>query len=149
MNKYNPITKTLVKDDEGDNKYEGMSYLEVLYEARKMENDAIQIALALDKMAPPKDRGKFIEIANDENDHDRIYAEIIQREEGVKTSKTSDDAKARAYEKEHARRALQTLKQIERYITQRNYKGAMHAIFNLNTWLESAEVERKIDEGER
>ena len=59
-------------------------YLELLYKAREMENDAIQIALALDKIAPDEDREKFIEIANDENDHDRIYADIIQREEGAK-----------------------------------------------------------------
>ena len=76
------------KDDGGlpleNKKYKGKSYLEILYMARKMENDAIEIALALDQLAPDKDRKKFIEIANDENDHDKIYAEIIQREEGVK-----------------------------------------------------------------
>ena len=82
-NVYKDLAKTFTADD-GPNPYEGMSYLEILYKAREMENDAIQVALALDKIAPPQDRKKFIEIANDENDHDRIYAEIIQREEGVK-----------------------------------------------------------------
>ena len=77
------------KDDGGlpyDNpKYKGKSYLEILYMAREMENSAIEVALALDQIAPEEDRKKFIEIANDENDHDRIYAEIIEREEQGKT----------------------------------------------------------------
>ena len=74
-----------VKDDGGmpleNEKYRGKSYLEILYMAREMENDAIEVALALDQMASDEDRKKFIEIANDENDHDRIYADIIEREE--------------------------------------------------------------------
>ena len=74
-----------VKDDGGlpyeNPKYNGKSYLEILYMAREMENDAIEIALALDQIAPEEDRKKFIEIANDENDHDKIYAGIIEREE--------------------------------------------------------------------
>ena len=74
-----------VKDDGGmpyeNPKYNGKSYLEILYMAREMENDAIEVALALDQIAPEEDRKKFIEIANDENDHDKIYAEIIEREE--------------------------------------------------------------------
>lgn len=59
--------------------WSGMTYIEALYKAREMENDAIEINLLLLELAPEKDSKSFIEIANDENDHDKIYAKIIER----------------------------------------------------------------------
>jgi len=57
------------------------SYLEVLRRAKRMENDAIAIGLQLIALAPIRDRDKLIEITNDENDHDKIYTEILERYE--------------------------------------------------------------------
>lgn len=58
-------------------KYDGMSYEEVLKRALQMESDAVEINLMLLEMAPQKDRKRFIEIANDENDHSLIYLDIL------------------------------------------------------------------------
>lgn len=63
-------------------KYDGMSYIEILEKALQMENDAAEINLMLLEKAKPQDREKFIEIANDENDHSLIYQGIISRERG-------------------------------------------------------------------
>lgn len=78
--------KVVLKDDDGglpseNVDYKGMSYIEALYKARQMENDAIEINLYLLEIAPESDSKTFIEIATDENDHDKIYAKIIEREE--------------------------------------------------------------------
>lgn len=58
------------------------TYLDVLNQAKKMENDAIAIGLKLIAMAPQTDIDKLVEITGDENDHDRIYTEILQRYQG-------------------------------------------------------------------
>ena len=60
------------------------TYFDVLKQAQAMENDAIAIGLKLLSMAPEQDLQQLIEITNDENDHDRIYAAILSRcqEEG-------------------------------------------------------------------
>ena len=60
-------------------------YISILRQAQAMENDAIAIGLKLILYAPEKDLPKLAEIANDENDHDRIYASILSRYEGDKT----------------------------------------------------------------
>lgn len=77
--------KVVLKDDGGlpseNVDYKGMSYIEALYKARQMENDAIEINLYLLEIAPESDSKTFIEIATDENDHDSQYVKIIEREE--------------------------------------------------------------------
>lgn len=55
------------------------TYLDVLQQAKQMENDAIAIGLDLMRLAPPEDVEQLAEITNDENDHDRIYSEILER----------------------------------------------------------------------
>jgi rubrerythrin len=55
------------------------TYLDVLNQARDMENNAISIGLKLMLKAPPEDLPQLAEITNDENDHDRIYSTIIKR----------------------------------------------------------------------
>jgi hypothetical protein len=55
------------------------TYLGVLQAAKQMENDAIAIGLKLIALAPPEDVGQLVEITNDENQHDRIYSEILIR----------------------------------------------------------------------
>ena len=64
-------------------KYNGMDYEEILARALQMENDAVEINLMLLEIAPDEDRKKFVEIANDENDHSLIYQGIINRLQGV------------------------------------------------------------------
>lgn len=82
------VKKVVAKDDGGlpseNEEWKGLSYIEALYRAREMENEAIEINLLLLELAPEKDAKKFIEIANDENDHDKIYAKIIERIEREK-----------------------------------------------------------------
>lgn len=55
------------------------TYLNVLQQARDMENDAIAIGLKLISLAPQEDIEQLAEITNDENDHDRIYSAILSR----------------------------------------------------------------------
>jgi hypothetical protein len=55
------------------------TYLGVLQAAKQAENDAIAIGLRLIALAPPEDVGQLVEITNDENQHDRIYSEILVR----------------------------------------------------------------------
>lgn len=75
------------KLDEGlpseSGKYNGMNYEEILSRALQMENDAVEINLMLLEIAPDEDRKKFVEIANDENDHSLIYQGIINRLQGT------------------------------------------------------------------
>lgn len=75
------------KLDEGlpseSGKYNGMDYEEILSRALQMENDAVEINLMLLEIAPDEDRKKFVEIANDENDHSLIYQGIINRLQGT------------------------------------------------------------------
>lgn len=54
-------------------------YKDALLRARNAENDAIAIGLELILYAPAKDLPQITEIANDENDHDRIYVDILAR----------------------------------------------------------------------
>ena len=73
------------KLDEGlpseSGKYNGMNYEEILSRALQMENDAVEINLMLLEIAPDEDRKKFVEIANDENDHslDRVYHQTVKK----------------------------------------------------------------------
>lgn len=75
------------KLDEGlpseSGKYNGLDYEEILSRALQMENDAVEINLMLLEIAPDEDRKKFVEIANDENDHSLIYQGIINRLQGT------------------------------------------------------------------
>ena len=77
------VKKVVAKDDGGlpseSEEWKGLTYIEALYRAREMENEAIEINLLLLELAPEKDAKKFIEIANDENDHDAVYVKIIKR----------------------------------------------------------------------
>ena len=56
-----------------------VTYLDVLQKAKEMENDAIAIGVELLRLAPQQDVDQLAEITNDENDHDRIYSEILSR----------------------------------------------------------------------
>jgi rubrerythrin len=47
-----------------------------------MENDAIEIGLKLLSVAPPETIAQLVEITADENDHSRIYTEMIERYAG-------------------------------------------------------------------
>ena len=75
------------KLDEGlpseSGKYKSMNYEEILARALQMENDAVEINLMLLEIAPDEDRKKFVEIANDENDHSLIYQGILNRIKGA------------------------------------------------------------------
>lgn len=75
------------KLDEGlpseSGKYNSMNYEEILARALQMENDAVEINLMLLEIAPDEDRKKFVEIANDENDHSLIYQGILNRIKGT------------------------------------------------------------------
>ena len=75
------------KLDEGlpseSGKYNSMDYEEILARALQMENDAVEINLMLLEIAPDEDRKKFVEIANDENDHSLIYQGILNRIKGT------------------------------------------------------------------
>lgn len=75
------------KLDEGlpseSGKYISMDYEEILARALQMENDAVEINLMLLEIAPDEDRKKFVEIANDENDHSLIYQGILNRIKGT------------------------------------------------------------------
>lgn len=55
------------------------SYLDVLQRAKQMENDSIAIGVELLRLAPQQDVDQLAEITGDENDHDRIYSEILAR----------------------------------------------------------------------
>ena len=55
------------------------TYMDVLQEAKRMENEAIAIGLKLLSLAPPEDIPQIIEITSDENSHDAIYAKILER----------------------------------------------------------------------
>ena len=58
---------------------EAPTYLDVLQKPKQMENDAIAIGVELMRLAPPEDIDRLAEITNDENDHDRIYSELLAR----------------------------------------------------------------------
>lgn len=55
------------------------TYIDVLQRASEMENDAIAMGLKLLALCPQEDIDQLIEITNDENDHSRIYADILRR----------------------------------------------------------------------
>lgn len=55
------------------------TYLEVLQKSLEMEHEAIAIGLKLVSLCPPEDIDQLIEITNDENDHSRIYTDILRR----------------------------------------------------------------------
>ena len=55
------------------------TYLGVLQQAVEMEHEAIAAGLKLVSLCPPEDINQLIEITNDENDHSRIYIDILRR----------------------------------------------------------------------
>lgn len=55
------------------------TYVQTLQHAQAEENNAIAIGLDLLIKCPPEDIEKIVEITNDENDHSRIYSEILSR----------------------------------------------------------------------
>lgn len=55
------------------------TYVEALRHAQQSENDAIAIGLDLLTKCPPEDIERLVEITNDENDHSRIYADILSK----------------------------------------------------------------------
>lgn len=59
----------------------GETYIDVLHQAKKMENEAISIGLKLLSLAPPGDIDALVEITGDENDHDAIYTAMLSRYE--------------------------------------------------------------------
>ena len=59
--------------------YKGMSYEEVIRKALESEKEAIFLGLYAIELAPDKDIKKLIEITNDENDHSKIYQQILDR----------------------------------------------------------------------
>ncbi len=75
---YNVARKAKRESGEDDEDQEE-SYLDVLQRAKEMENDAIAIGLKAMTLAPPEDLDRLAEITGDENDHDRIYTEILAR----------------------------------------------------------------------
>lgn len=52
-------------------------YLALLRKAQAMENEAITIGLQLLVLAPPEAALRLLEITADENDHDRIYRQLV------------------------------------------------------------------------
>ena len=65
-------------------KYEGMSYEEVLEKALLAESEAIELNALLIELATDKDIKKFVEILSDENDHSQIYQGVLNRIRGGK-----------------------------------------------------------------
>lgn len=65
-------------------RYDGMSYKQIVAAALQGENEATEIALALiEKADNEEDIAKFVEIANDENDHSLVYQGILNRLNGL------------------------------------------------------------------
>lgn len=54
-------------------------YIDLLLKAKRDENNAIQYGLDLAKVAPKEDLAIITEIASDENDHDVLYTELLQK----------------------------------------------------------------------
>lgn len=65
-------------------RYDGMNYKQMVAAALQGENEATEIALALiEKADNEEDIKKFVEIANDENDHSLTYQGILNRLNGL------------------------------------------------------------------
>lgn len=61
-------------------RYDDMTYAQMVAAALQSENEATEIALALiEKTDNENDIKKFVEIANDENDHSLVYQGILNR----------------------------------------------------------------------
>lgn len=56
-----------------------LTYVQTLQQAQQAENDAIAIGLNLLTMCPQTDIAQIAEITNDENDHDRIYSQLLSK----------------------------------------------------------------------
>jgi rubrerythrin len=79
--------RRLTKDEDSTtNKYidGGWSYLDTLREAQRMEEDSIEIALALAQLAPKSALDEILEIAQDEDDHSGVYRRLVEKEVGSK-----------------------------------------------------------------
>lgn len=73
------VARKVKKESGEDDAGQEETYLDVLQQAKAMENDAIAIGLKLLTLAPPEDIDRLVEITNDENDHSKIYDSILIR----------------------------------------------------------------------
>ena len=57
--------------------FKGLTYEQVIEKALEAEKEAIFLGLYAIELAPEKDIKKLVEITNDENDHSKVYQDIL------------------------------------------------------------------------